>query len=127
MNGNSRTGTPRAADLWNLALSAMRQQKVRTTLTIIGVVVGTFALVLSVAVGRGIDRAIIKLFREDDRLRKILVNTKFEEKLENVPIERREPKGEMSDAKRARLRKAIVRTLGILETSTVQADGRRDP
>ena len=90
----------------------MRQQRVRTALTIIGVVVGTFALVLSLAVGRGIDRAIVNLFHEDDRLRKIMVNTKYEESIENVPIDRREPKGEMSDAKRARLRKALVRTWG---------------
>ena len=50
----------------------MRQQKVRTALTLIGVVVGTFALVLSLAVGRGVDRAIVNLFHEDDRLRKIV-------------------------------------------------------
>jgi hypothetical protein len=55
-------GRPRAADLWGLALSAMRQQKVRAALTLIGVVVGTFALVLSLAVGRGVDRAIVNLF-----------------------------------------------------------------
>ena len=106
------TRTPRAIDLWELSFSAMRQQKVRTVLTIIGVVVGTFALVLSLAVGRGVDRAIVNLFREDDRLRKIQVTTKYEESIENVPAESREPKGDMSDAKRARIRQALIRTLG---------------
>ena len=75
---------PRAADLWGLAFSAMRQQKVRTALTLIGVVVGTFALVLSLAVGRGIDRAIVNLFHEDDRLRKIVVSPKYEVSAEDM-------------------------------------------
>jgi putative ABC transport system permease protein len=103
-------GRPRAADLWGLAFSAMRQQKVRTALTLIGVVVGTFALVLSLAAGRGVDRAIVNLFHEDNRLRKIIVNTSYETKREDMPAGRREPKGSMSDAKRARILKALART-----------------
>ena len=82
----------------------------RTALTLIGVVVGTLALALSLAVGRGVDRAIVKLFHEDDRLRKVTVNPKFEETAEDVPADRREPRGSMGDAKRARIRKALVRS-----------------
>jgi putative ABC transport system permease protein len=88
----------------------MRQQKVRTALTLVGVVVGTLALVLSVAVGRGIDRAIVNLFHEDDRLRQIVVDPEYEVKAEDLPPERREPKGVMSDARRARIREALRRT-----------------
>jgi putative ABC transport system permease protein len=110
MSGHSRVNTPRAADLWGLAFSAIRQQKVRAALTLIGVVVGTLALALSLAVGQGVDRAIVNLFHEDDRLRKVTVHPKFEESAEDVPADRREPKGSMGDAKRARIRKAIVRT-----------------
>src|SRR4051794_4777814 len=100
MSGNSRAlGKPRAADLWGLAFAAMRQQKVRTTLTLVGVVVGTFALVLSLAVGRGVDRAIVNLFHDDDRLRKVQVMANYEQSAEDVPADRREPKGPMSDAK----------------------------
>ncbi len=98
---------PRAADLWGLAFSAMRQQKVRTVLTLIGVVVGTLALVLSVSVGRGIDRAIVNLFHQDDRLRRIMVQPNYQISSEDMPAELREPKGVMSDAKRKRLRKAL--------------------
>ncbi len=101
---------PRAADLWGLAFSAMRQQKVRTVLTLIGVVVGTLALVLSLAVGRGIDRAIVNLFHQDDRLRKITVQPNYHISSEDMPAELREPKGSMSDAKRKRIRKALERT-----------------
>jgi putative ABC transport system permease protein len=101
---------PRAADLWGLAFSAMRQQKVRTALTLIGVVVGTLALVLAVSVGRGIDRAIVNLFHQDDRLRRISVQPHFKVDSADMPPDRREPKGSMSDAKRKRIRHALERT-----------------
>jgi putative ABC transport system permease protein len=102
-------GQPRAADVWGLAFSAMRQQKVRTLLTLIGVVVGTFTLVLSLAVGQGVDRAIVALFHEDDQLRKISVHPKFEPDAADVPLAEREPQGAMSDAKRQRIRRAMIR------------------
>ena len=76
----------------------MRQQKVRTALTLIGVVVGTFALVLSLAVGRGVDRAIVNLFHEDDRLRKIIVNPNYENEREDMPAE--SPRAEGLDERR---------------------------
>jgi putative ABC transport system permease protein len=113
MSGNSRGGSrPRTADLWGLAFSAMRQQKVRTVLTLIGVVVGTLALALSLAIGRGVDRAIVNLFHKDDRLRKIEVLPNYHMTPEDMPPERREPKGTMSDAKRARMRRALINTWG---------------
>ncbi|MFI5459276.1 MAG: ABC transporter permease [Isosphaerales bacterium] len=103
-------GTLSGVDLLGLSFSALRQQKVRTILTIAGVVIGTFALVLSLSVGRGVDRAILALFHDDDRLRKISVSEKYEMAAEAVPPEEREPKGSMSDAKRRRISKALVRT-----------------
>ncbi len=103
----------RAADIVGLSFSALRQQKVRTILTITGVVIGTLALVLSLSVGRGIDQAIMSLFHEDSRLRKISVNEKYETTAEEVPATEREPKGTMSEAKRARIAKALVRMWGM--------------
>jgi len=102
-------GTLSGADLLGLSFSALRQQKVRTILTIAGVVIGTFALVLSLSVGRGVDRAIVALFHEDDRLRTVAVSEKYEMAAEAVPPEEREPKGSMSDIKRRRISKAMVR------------------
>jgi len=101
----------RGADLLGLSLSALRQQKVRTILTMVGVVVGTFALALSVSVGRGVDRAIVALFQSEDRLRKIGLTERFELPAEAVSAEESEPKGSMSDAKRQRIRKSLMRTL----------------
>ena len=72
-------------DLVLYAVSALMQQKIRTILTIIGVIVGTFTLVVSLSVGRGVDRAILALFRDADTLRKIEVRTRFETRPEDVP------------------------------------------
>jgi putative ABC transport system permease protein len=107
-----RPPTTRAADIVGLSFSALRQQKVRTILTVTGVVIGTFALVLSLSVGRGVDHAIVSLFHDDSRLRKISVNENYETTAEDVPASEREPKGVMSEAKRKRIGKALVRTWG---------------
>jgi putative ABC transport system permease protein len=104
------TATPRAADIWGLAFAAARQQKVRTALTVIGVVVGTFTLIVSLAAGQGVERAIVALFHEDDRLRKVDVHPNYQPSNAEVPESEREPRGSMSEAKRARLRHALVRT-----------------
>ena len=86
MNTNTRnTVAPRAADIWGLAFAAARQQKVRTALTIIGVAVGTFALVLSLAVGQGVDRAVLALFHQDDRLRKFSVHPNYQTRAAGCP------------------------------------------
>ncbi len=104
------TATPRAADIWGLAFAAARQQKVRTALTMIGVVVGTFTLVVSLAVGQGVERAIVALFHEDDRLRKVSVHLNYQPSAAEIPESEKEPMGSMSEAKRARLRHALVRS-----------------
>jgi putative ABC transport system permease protein len=101
-------GSIRTADLLGLSASALRQQKVRTLLTLAGVVIGTFTLIVSLAVGQGVDRAIVALFQEDDRIRKIEIYPKYEPAISDIPAAEREPKGAMSDAKRRRLRKAII-------------------
>ena len=104
------SATPRAADIWGLAFAAARQQKVRTALTIIGVVVGTFTLVVSLAVGQGVDRAIVALFHEDDRLRKVAVHPNYQANAADIPESEREPRGSMSEAKRGRIRRALIRS-----------------
>lgn len=102
-------GRLRGGDVWGLAFSSIRRQKVRAALTLIGVVVGTFTLALSLAVGQGVDRAVVALFHKDDRLRKISVHPKWEPNARDVPAADREPVGPMGEAKRRRLRKALVR------------------
>lgn len=105
-------GFIRPTDILGFSFSALGQQKVRSLLTLTGVVIGTFALAVSLAIGRGVDRAILALFQEDDRIRKILVSPRYEPDSSNMPAPEREPKGTMSDARRERLRKAIVNDWG---------------
>src|SRR5271165_907575 len=64
-------GSIRTADVLGLSTSALSHQKVRTSHTLAGVTISTFTLVVSLAVGWGVDGAIVILFREDKRLGKI--------------------------------------------------------
>ncbi|ODU01582.1 MAG: hypothetical protein ABS79_01425 [Planctomycetes bacterium SCN 63-9] len=100
----------RTRDLVALSFSSMAKQKVRTLLTLAGVIVGTLTLALSLAVGRGVDHAVVGLFHRDAQLRKIHVNPNYETREDEVPADQREPRGTMSEEKRKRLRAALVRT-----------------
>jgi putative ABC transport system permease protein len=98
----------RFADILVLALSALRQQKVRTTLTLLGVIFGTFTLVASVSIGFGVYEAAVNQFRQLDQLRRINVWPQYtpesETDDEEMPV-----LGEMSETKRARIRRAMRR------------------
>jgi putative ABC transport system permease protein len=98
----------RTLDLLAFGLSALRRQKVRAALTLLGVVIGTATLVISISVGEGVKAAIDEQFRNDDRLRQISVfpsNDGMEDSSENVPDSVLHVEGTMSDAKRERIRK----------------------
>jgi hypothetical protein len=101
----------RFADLIAFGLSAFRRQKLRATLTLLGVVIGTATLVISVSIGEGVKKTIDEEFAHDDRLRQVTVipsNEGFEESLDSVPAEVLDIKGNMSDAKRERLRRLVA-------------------
>jgi putative ABC transport system permease protein len=102
----------KSRDLLRLAFSALAQQKVRTALTLLGVIVGTFALVLSLALGRGLDGAVLGLFRGQKTLRTVRAMLNYEGKPDPDAGRELEIAGTMSDAKRARIRRALVRQLG---------------
>jgi putative ABC transport system permease protein len=61
----------RVADLIGLSLGALRQQKVRTVLTTLGVVFGTFVLVVSLSLGDGVQRTIERESRRHANLRRV--------------------------------------------------------
>ncbi len=98
----------RTADLVVLAVSALRQQMVRTLLSLLGVAIGTYSLALSLSVGHGVESAFIRQLRENDQLRKIYVSASFQADTGDVPKDTLDVKGTMSAARRARLREAIV-------------------
>jgi len=100
----------RPVDLLGLALSAFRQQKGRTALTVLGVAIGTFALFVSLAIGLGVDRAILRLFRGTTALRQVNLHLQYEAAKEDMPDSETVVEGPMSAAKRERLRYAQIRS-----------------
>jgi putative ABC transport system permease protein len=99
----------RIADVLRFALATLVQQKARTLLTILGVILGTFVLVISVSIGTGLRERAMALFHQNDQLRKIEVHVQYFRSEEDVPNDELEVKGTMDDAKRQRLRKALGR------------------
>jgi putative ABC transport system permease protein len=97
----------RFADLLKLALSALGQQKVRTVLTTLGVVFGTFVLASSLSVGQGVQETITREARKHDRLRRIEVWPAWGVRDEDIPADALRVEGEMSDARRQKIREAL--------------------
>jgi putative ABC transport system permease protein len=101
----------RTADLLSFGLAALWRQKLRTILTLLGVVIGTATLVISVSVGLGVRAAIDEQFQKEDSLRQISVfpnNDSVDENYEGVPPSILNIPGEMSEEKRERIRKLEV-------------------
>src|ERR1019366_4041604 len=92
-----------------LAISALLARKVRTALSVLGVAVGGFALVASLAIGQGVEATLLDQLRRQDQLRRIVVWPGAGPRAEVIPEAELEVPGEMSDARRDRLREAIRR------------------
>jgi putative ABC transport system permease protein len=99
----------RAADVLRCALASLFRHKLRTLLTLSGVVVGTFLLVVSTSIGLGTERATLDEFKRQGRLRKIEVWPNFGRFDRRVPSQALEIKEPMSEAKRERLKRARAR------------------
>jgi putative ABC transport system permease protein len=98
----------RVADLIGLSLGALRQQKVRTVLTTLGVVFGTFVLVVSLSLGDGVQRTIERESRRHVNLRRVDIYPQWGEPGQGLPADQVEVHGEMTEAKRRRIRQALV-------------------
>ena len=61
----------RFRDILGLALSALWQQRVRTLLTLLGVLFGSFVLAASLAIGQGVQDAIARYARQNEILRRV--------------------------------------------------------
>ena len=92
-------------------VAALWRHKLRGILTLLGVVIGTSTLVISVSVGEGVRKAIDDQFTKEKDLLQVSVlpsNDGFEDSFEGVPSEVLKIEGEMSDEKRERIRKLHV-------------------
>ena len=99
----------RTRDVVGLALVALWQRKTRALLTTLGVAVGSFVLVTSLSIGQGVQGMLLEQLRKQDQLRRIIVWQGNGGRPEDVPPADLVITGEMSEARRQRLREAIVR------------------
>jgi putative ABC transport system permease protein len=98
----------RFADLLRIALAALFQQKVRTFLTMAGVVIGTFALVVCLSLGRGFEQEVVRQLNRGSLSRQIMVWPGSGVREADIPPDRLRVSGPMSEAKRLRLKRAII-------------------
>ena len=98
----------RFADILKLALSALWQQKARALLATLGVIFGSFVLVASLSVGQGVQDTIERESHRSDYLRRIDVRPQWGGRETDIPAEQLTIQGDMSDAKRERIKKALV-------------------
>lgn len=61
------------SDLFSTAVQNLKNRKTRTKLTVIGVVIGTCAIVIMVSIGIGIDKMVTSQYEADSSLNKITV------------------------------------------------------
>lgn len=103
----------RTRDLIVAGLSSLRRQKLRTTLTTLGVTIGIATLVASVSVGLGVRRIVEDGFKRERRLREITVYPGFDRKeadeFAGIPEDVLRVEGNMSEARRDRIRRRLAR------------------
>jgi putative ABC transport system permease protein len=102
----------RIRDLLWLSLNALRQQKTRTALTVLGVLLGSCMLTVSMSIGIGVKAAVRQMIRKNNELRSIHIYAAYKEPDDDehgVPPEVLDVKGEMSEEKRRRIRKIMVK------------------
>ena len=59
------------SDLFQFAWQSQTQHKLRSSLTLLGVILGAFLVVVTVSIGQGVQEVIPRLMRRNDRLRRI--------------------------------------------------------
>jgi putative ABC transport system permease protein len=105
----------RFADLLGLSFSALFRHKVRTVLTVLGIVFGTFVLSTSVSTCIGVQATIMREYLKHGELREITVRPVREARATRwwrpsaVPPGLLPVRGEMSEERRERLTREILR------------------
>jgi putative ABC transport system permease protein len=99
----------RPADIAAMALASLWQQRGRTLLTLVGVIVGCLILLFSLAARSGVQQAVVRVFSRSDELRRIEIWPSYYPPKEEAPLKEVEPQGQMSPAKRERIRRLLIR------------------
>jgi putative ABC transport system permease protein len=95
----------RRLDVLQLALTGLRQNKVRSGLTAVGVTVGVFALTTIVSIGQGLEKAIVEQLTDDESQTRLVIRPGFGPMLARTD----EITGVTDPVKRDRLRKSITK------------------
>src|SRR5579872_7095256 len=99
----------RYGELARFAIGGLWRQKVRTSLTLIGVTVGTCALAFSLSLGLGLRAFIDNEFKSRDDFWRIIVRVQdTPPDAGDVPPDKAVVLGEMSETRRERIREALV-------------------
>ena len=94
-----------STQLFRFAVGGLWRQKVRTALTLVGVTVGTCALVFSLSLGLGLRAFIDNEFKSRDDFWRVIVRIPDPTTdPATIPPEMIAVKGEMSEERRSRLR-----------------------
>lgn len=96
-------------DIVSLSLLAIRRQKTRTALSLIGVVIGSLMLLFALASRSGVQDAITRVFSMSKQLRQIHVSPDWSVDENEIPAEELEVDRDLDEALRARLRKMLIR------------------
>ncbi|MGP0067424.1 MAG: ABC transporter permease [Isosphaeraceae bacterium] len=94
-------------DLLGLPLAALGQQKMRTSLTTLGVVFGAFVLAASLSIDEGVQQTIQREANKGDALRKVRVSSGWRA-VETAATDDVKVAGRMSPERRERIRKVLA-------------------
>jgi putative ABC transport system permease protein len=83
-------------------------QKARTLLTTLGVIFGSFVLAASLSIGHGVQETIEREARRSTQLRKVDVQPQWQGRESDIPAEQVRVEGRFNDARRERIRTALV-------------------
>ncbi|MBU0595585.1 ABC transporter permease, partial [Candidatus Bipolaricaulota bacterium] len=98
----------RLTDLLRFSSQGFVHRKGRTVLTLLGVTVGTMALLLIIGLGEGLHSQVVHELTRGDALRQVLVRASAP-RGEGTPRGDVDVEGEMPEAQRERLRRAMLR------------------
>jgi putative ABC transport system permease protein len=94
-------------DLLRMPLASLGQQKLRTSLTTLGVVFGAFVLAASLSIDEGVQRTIEREANKGDALRKVTVSRGWRA-VETAAASDVKVAGRMSPTRRERIRKVLA-------------------
>ncbi len=95
-------------DIVSMALLAIRRQKTRAALSLIGVVIGSLMLLFALASRRGVQDAVTRVFSMSKQMRQIEVHQNWMPKEVEIPEEKLEVDGDLDEDFRARIRQLLI-------------------